>query len=215
MRTTTVRRLGAGLAGLAVVTGGALTLQFHEAPAAHATVDTITISDQNPVVGGTYTVSATVSGWEFGLLCYWQDNGVAITNPAAQVPWPVNHSSASWTPTTPGMHTITLKQGGSSKSLVVNVSSATTTPPTTTTVPPTTTTVPPTTVPPTTTTVPPTTTEPPTTTTTTTVPPTTVPPTTTVPATTTTPGSVGTGSGGTGSAGTLVGGLLSGLFGSS
>ncbi|MEV0461881.1 hypothetical protein AB0I25_02905 [Nocardia tengchongensis] len=202
------RHLGVGLSALAIATGAVSVLVTHEAPAANATVDSITISDQNPVVGHTYTLSANLSGWEFGLLCYWQDNGSAITNPPSKVPWPAYHSSTDWTPTTPGKHTITLKQGGSSNTLVVNVASPTTTvpptttttvpPTTTTTVPPTTTTtVPPTTTtePPTTTTVPPiTTTEPPTTTTvppttTTTVPPTTTtepPTTTTVPPTTTT-----------------------------
>ncbi|MEU1428909.1 hypothetical protein ABZ412_17710, partial [Nocardia sp. NPDC005746] len=191
------RHIGAGLAALAIATGAVSVLVTHEAPEAHATVDSITISGSNWTVGQTYTLSANLSGWEFGLLCYWEDNGNPITNPPSKVPWPAYHSSTDWTPTTPGKHTISLKQGGSTKTLVVNVSSPTTVPPTTTTtVPPTTTTVPPTTttepptttVPPTTTTtVPPvTTTEPPTTTTT--VPPTTTtePPTTTVPPTTTT-----------------------------
>ncbi|MFF0632431.1 hypothetical protein ACFYTS_07995 [Nocardia sp. NPDC004151] len=204
MRTTTVRRLGAGLAGLAVIAGGSLAVATHEAPEAHATVDSITISGSNWTVGQTYTLSANLSGWEFGLLCYWEDNGNPITDPPSKVPWPVNHSSTDWTPTTPGKHTITLKQGSSTNTLIVNVSSPTTTPPTTTTtVPPTTTT----TVPPTTTTtVPPTTTTtvPPTTTTTdpttTTAPPTT---TTTPPTTTTNPPS----GGGTGSANGLPFGL--------
>ncbi|MEU1428910.1 hypothetical protein ABZ412_17715 [Nocardia sp. NPDC005746] len=208
MRTTTVRRLGAGLAGLAVIAGGSLAVATHEAPEAHATVDSITISGSNWTVGQTYTLSANLSGWEFGLLCYWEDNGNPITDPPSKVPWPVNHSSTDWTPTTPGKHTITLKQGSSTNTLIVNVSSPTTTPPTTTTtttVPPTTTTtVPPTTT--TTTTVPPTTTTtvPPTTTTTdpttTTAPPTT---TTTPPTTTTNPPS----GGGTGSANGLPFGL--------
>ncbi|MFD7848202.1 hypothetical protein ACFV4K_35450 [Nocardia sp. NPDC059764] len=196
MRTTTVRRLGAGLAGLAVVTGGALAMQTHEAPAAHATVDSITISGSNWTVGQTYTLSANLSGWEFGLLCYWEDNGNPITDPAAKVPWPAYHSSTDWTPTTAGKHTITLKQGSSTNTLIVNVSTVATTttapPTTTTTVPPTTTT----TVPPTTTT-----TVPPTTTTT---DPTTTPPTTTAPPSTTTPAPSG---GGTGSANGLPFGL--------
>ncbi|MFE5283447.1 hypothetical protein ACFRAQ_00560 [Nocardia sp. NPDC056611] len=197
MRTTTVRRLGAGLAGLAIVTGGSLALATHQAPEAHATVDSITISGSNWTVGQTYTLSADLSGASFGLLVYWEDNGNPITSPASKVPWPPYHSSTDWTPSSAGQHVITLSQGSSTKSLVVNVSSGTTTttapPTTTTTVPPTTTTtVPPTTtttVPPTTTTtVPPTTTTDPTTTTT--VPTTTVPPTTTTPA----PSGGGTGS---------------------
>ncbi|MFE3800381.1 hypothetical protein [Nocardia tengchongensis] len=204
MRTTTARRLGAGLAGLAIVTGGALAMQTHEAPEAHATVDSITISGSNWTVGQTYTLSADLSGASFGLLVYWEDNGSPITSPASKVPWPPYHSSTDWTPSSAGQHVITLSQGSSTKSLVVNVGSGTTTPPTTTTtVPPTTTT----TVPPTTTTtVPPstTTTVPPTTTTTdpttTTAPPTT---TTTPPTTTTNPPS----GGGTGSANGLPFGL--------
>ncbi|MGW4531554.1 hypothetical protein ACWEOI_11445 [Nocardia sp. NPDC004340] len=197
MRTTTVRRLGAGLAGLAVITGGALAIQTHEAPAAHATVDSITISGSNWTVGQTYTLSADLSGASFGLLVYWEDNGNPITSPASKVPWPPYHSSTDWTPNSPGQHVITLSQGSSTKSLVVNVSTVATTttapPTTTTTVPPTTTT----TVPPTTTTtVPPTTT--------TTDPTTTTPPTTTAPPSTTTPAPSG---GGTGSANGLPFGL--------
>ncbi|MFD7848203.1 hypothetical protein ACFV4K_35455 [Nocardia sp. NPDC059764] len=199
------RHLGAGLAVLAIATGAASVLAMHQAPAAHATVDSISISGSNWTVGQTYTLSANLSGWEFGLLCYWEDNGNPITDPAAKVPWPAYHSSTDWTPTTAGKHTITLKQGSSTNTLIVNVSTVATTttapptttttvpPTTTTTAPPTTTTDPTTTVPPTTTTtVPPTTTTvPPTTTTdpTTTVPPTTtttVPPTTTTDPTTTT-----------------------------
>ncbi|MFD6350623.1 hypothetical protein [Nocardia tengchongensis] len=188
MRTTTARRLGAGLAGLAIVTGGALAMQTHEAPEAHATVDSITISGSNWTVGQTYTLSADLSGASFGLLVYWEDNGSPITSPASKVPWPPYHSSTDWTPSSAGQHVITLSQGSSTKSLVVNVGSGTTTPPTTTTtVPPTTTT----TVPPTTTTTDPTTT---------TAPPTT---TTTPPTTTTNPPS----GGGTGSANGLPFGL--------
>ncbi|WP_433668797.1 hypothetical protein ACQP06_32855 [Nocardia sp. CA-136227] len=187
------RHLGAGLAALAIATGAVAVLATHEAPEAHATVDSITISGSNWTVGQTYTLSADLSGASFGLLVYWEDNGNPITSPASKVPWPPYHSSTDWTPTTAGQHNITLKQGSSTKSLIVNVSTVATTttapPTTTTTVPPTTTT----TVPPTTTTtVPPTTTTDPTTTTTvppttTTVPPTTTTdPTTTVPPTTTT-----------------------------
>ncbi|WP_196054819.1 hypothetical protein [Nocardia aurantiaca] len=187
------RHLGIGLAGLAIATGAVTVLTTHEAPAAHAAVDSVSISGSNWTVGNTYTLSANLSGASIGLLVYWSDNGTSLT-PVGKVPWPVGHASLDWTPKTPGQHVITCSQGSTTQTLIVNVSDGTTTPPptTTTTVPPTTTTtVPPTTtttVPPTTTTEPPTTTTVPPTTTTT-VPPTTTtepPTTTTVPPTTTT-----------------------------
>ncbi|QVI23060.1 hypothetical protein KHQ06_09070 [Nocardia tengchongensis] len=121
------RHLGAGLAVLAIATGAASVLATHQAPEAHATVDSITISGSNWTVGQTYTLSADLSGASFGLLVYWEDNGNAITSPASKVPWPPYHSSTDWTPTTPGQHNITLKQGSSTKSLVVNVGSGVTT----------------------------------------------------------------------------------------
>ncbi|MFJ9369071.1 hypothetical protein ACIRRA_32250 [Nocardia sp. NPDC101769] len=207
------RHLGIGLAGLAIATGAVTVLATHEAPAAHATVDSVSISGSNWTVGTSYTLSANLSGASIGLLVYWSDNGNSLT-PVGKVPWPPGHASLDWTPSTPGQHVITCSQGSTTQTLIVNVGDGTTTttvpptttttvpPTTTTTVPPTTTTEPPTTttVPPTTTTVPPTTTtEPPTTTT---VPPTT----TTVPPTTTTTPSGG-GSGGTGSANGLPFGL--------
>ncbi|MGV9410251.1 hypothetical protein ACWDOP_10085 [Nocardia sp. NPDC003693] len=198
------RPLGLGLAGLAVATGVTVVLANPSAPEATAAVDNITISGSDHKVGQTYTLHADLSGASFGLLVYWKANGQAITSPAAQVPWPAYNTSADWTPRTAGAHTITLTQGSSTKSLVVNVTDGwvpTTTPPTTT-VPPTTTEPPVTTTPPVTTeppvtTTPPVTTEPPVTTTppvtteppvTTTPPPvTTTPPTTTEPPVTTTP----------------------------
>ncbi|WP_433563475.1 hypothetical protein ACQP1O_40105 [Nocardia sp. CA-151230] len=201
------RHLGIGLAGLAIATGAVTVLATHEAPAAHASVDSVSISGSNWTVGTSYTLSANLSGASVGLLVYWSDNGSSLT-PVGKVPWPPGHASLDWTPKTPGQHVITCSQGSTTQTLIVNVGDGTTTttvpptttttvpPTTTTTVPPTTTTVPPTTTtePPTTTTVPPTTTtEPPTTTTvpptTTTAPPTTTtepPTTTTVPPTTTT-----------------------------
>ncbi|MFE2995910.1 hypothetical protein ACFXG4_12955 [Nocardia sp. NPDC059246] len=188
------RHLGIGLAGLAIATGAVTVLATHEAPAAHASVDSVSISGSNWTVGTSYTLSANLSGASVGLLVYWSDNGSSLT-PVGKVPWPPGHASLDWTPKTPGQHVITCSQGSTTQTLIVNVGDGTTTttvpPTTTTTVPPTTTT----TVPPTTTTVPPTTTTtvPPTTTTesptTTTVPPTTTtepPTTTTVPPTTTT-----------------------------
>ncbi|MFE2995909.1 hypothetical protein ACFXG4_12950 [Nocardia sp. NPDC059246] len=201
MRITPMgRSLGAGLAGLAIATGAVTVLTTHEAPAAHASVDSVSISGSNWTVGTSYTLSANLSGASIGLLVYWSDNGSSLT-PVGKVPWPPGHASLDWTPSTPGQHIITCSQGSTTQTLIVNVGDGTTTTTTTTTtVPPTTTTtVPPTTtttVPPTTTTVPPTTT--------TTVPTTstTVPPTTT-----TSPGNSGSSGGGTGSANGLPFGL--------
>ncbi|WP_196054820.1 hypothetical protein [Nocardia aurantiaca] len=200
MKITPIGRgLGAGLAGLAIAAGAITVLTTHEAPAAHAAVDSVSISGSNWTVGNTYTLSANLSGASIGLLVYWSDNGDSLT-PVGKVPWPVGHASLDWTPKTPGQHIITCSQGSTTQTLIVNVGDGTTTTPptTTTTVPPTTTTTAP---PTTTTTVPPTTTTtvPPTTTT---VPPTT---TTTVPPTTTT--SPGNSDGGTGSANGLPFGL--------
>ncbi|WP_198347833.1 hypothetical protein [Nocardia terrae] len=219
------RHIGVGLAGLAIATGAIGVLTTHEAPAAHANVDSVTISGSNWTVNNTYTLHASLSGASFGLLVYWADNGNSLT-PVGKVPWPPYNASLDWTPKTPGQHTLTCTQNGVTQSVTVTVSDGTTTttvPPTTTTVPPTTTTTAPptttttapptttTTAPPTTTTAPPTTTEPPTTTTvpptTTTAPPTTTtePPTTTTVPTTTTPAP--SGGGGTGSANGLPFGL--------
>ncbi|MFE3053811.1 hypothetical protein [Nocardia sp. NPDC059239] len=204
MRITPMgRSLGAGLAGLAIATGAVTVLTTHEAPAAHASVDSVSISGSNWTVGTSYTLSANLSGASIGLLVYWSDNGSSLT-PVGKVPWPPGHASLDWTPSTPGQHIITCSQGSTTQTLIVNVGDGTTT---TTTVPPTTTT----TVPPTTTTtVPPTTTTTVPPTTTTTVPPTTVPPTTTTtvpPTTTTSPGNSGSSGGGTGSANGLPFGL--------
>ncbi|MGW4354707.1 hypothetical protein ACWELJ_21760 [Nocardia sp. NPDC004582] len=178
------RALGAGLAGLTVTSAAAITVAL--APAASATVDVITISDSAPTAGGTYTLSADLSGASFGLVVNWNDNGASLTDGVGIMPWPPYHSSVTWKPTTPGQHIITASQGSSTQTLIVNVAGGTTTPPTTTTAPaaPTTT-----------------------------APSTTTAPTTTKPSTGG-GGSIGSGSA-TGSAGKLVGGLLSGLFGSS
>lgn len=175
--TTTGRRVSAALAGLTVA--GATAVVVATSPTAAATVDNITISGEEIVVGQTYSLHADLSGASFGLLVTWRDNGQAMTTPEAKVPWPVYNSSIDWTPQTPGQHTISLTQGSSTKTLIVNVGtgSGTTTPPTTT---------PPTTTPPVTT------------------PPVTTPPTTTKPSS----GSGGSGSGGSGSAGKILGGLL-------
>ncbi|MEC3919607.1 hypothetical protein [Nocardia sp. CDC160] len=181
------RVIGAGLAALTVT--GAAAMAVTMSPAANATVDTITVSDNSPVVGGSYTLYADLSGASIGLLVNWNDNGQSLTKGVGIVPWPVGHSSVTWQPTTPGQHIITASQGSSTQTLILNVSDGSGTP-TTTTAPPTTTT---------------------------TVPPTSTP--ATSQPSTSQPGNGGSGSGGTGSAtgsaGTLVGALLRGLFGSS
>ncbi|WP_067716667.1 hypothetical protein [Nocardia yamanashiensis] len=138
-------RIGVGIAGLAVAAGAALVVG--NSPDAAATVDAISISSNDLRVGQTYDLQATLSGASVGLLIYWADNGEALTDPAAQVPMPPGHSSASWTPKTAGQHVITATQGGNTKSLVVTVTDGSTTVPPTTTVPPSTTTAPPTTKP--------------------------------------------------------------------
>ncbi|MEC3951509.1 hypothetical protein VMT65_00540 [Nocardia sp. CDC153] len=197
MRSTPSGRvIGAGLA--AVTLTGAATLAVTMSPAANATVDTISVSDTAPVVGGSYTLYADLSGASIGLLVNWNDNGQSLTKGVGIIPWPVGHSSVTWQPTTPGQHIITASQGSSTQTLILNVTdgsgtTTTTAPPTTTTAPPTTTTTPPTGT------------------------PTTTQPTTSQPSN----GGSGSGSGSggtgsaTGSAGTLVGALLRGLFGSS
>ncbi|MGN2635658.1 hypothetical protein ACTD5D_05570 [Nocardia takedensis] len=152
----TRRRVAVGLAGLTTAAAVAVL-----AGPAHATVESVTVSGADHKINQTYTLRAEVGGASFGLLVYWSDNGEAIAPP--KVPWPVGESSIDWTPKTAGQHVLTASQGGSTKSVVVTVTSGATTPPTTTTPPPTTTTPPPTTTtpPPTTTTPPPTTTTPP------------------------------------------------------
>ncbi|MFD7848201.1 hypothetical protein ACFV4K_35445 [Nocardia sp. NPDC059764] len=137
------RSITAGMAGLTVASAAAVAVAL--APGANATVDVITVSDSAPTVGGTYTLSADLSGASIGLLVNWNDNGASLTDGVGIIPWPVGHSSVTWKPTTPGQHIITASQGSSTQTLIVNVAGGTTTPPTTT--PPTTTTAPTTTAP--------------------------------------------------------------------
>ncbi|AYF73531.1 hypothetical protein D7D52_06285 [Nocardia yunnanensis] len=183
----TGRVIGAGLAAATVAGGAAIALAV--SPAANATVDTISSSSTTPVVGGTYTLSADLSGASVGLLVAWADNGANLTDPAQIVPWPAGHTSVTWKPTTAGQHVITLNQGDSTKSLVLTVTDngagGTTTTAPTTTAPPAATTTPPTST-----------------------------PATTAPGSGSGTGSFGSGSA-TGSAGALISGLLRGLFGSS
>ncbi|MEV0033144.1 hypothetical protein [Nocardia sp. NPDC050793] len=109
------RRIGTGLAGFAA----AAAVAVFAAPQAHATVDSITVSGADHTIDTTYTLRAKLSGAGIGLLVYWSDNGDQITGP--KVPWPVGESSVSWTPKTPGQHLITASQGGSTKTIVVQV----------------------------------------------------------------------------------------------
>ncbi|WP_405134492.1 hypothetical protein [Nocardia sp. NBC_01388] len=114
----TTRTAGAGITGfaaLAVV--AALT-----APTACAAVDTVSVSGSNYQVGTQYTISADLSGASVGLLVYFSDNGNFIGSP--KIPSPPGHSSISWTPSDKGQHILTVSQGNSTQSTIVNVSDA-------------------------------------------------------------------------------------------
>lgn len=109
------RRLGAGVAGFAA----AASIAVFAAPNAGAAVETLTVSGTNHEINKEYTLSATVGGAGIGLLVYWSDNGKDISG--AKVPMPVGHASFPWTPTTAGKHLLTCSQGGSTKTIEVNV----------------------------------------------------------------------------------------------
>ncbi|MEU6585197.1 hypothetical protein [Nocardia sp. NPDC046763] len=112
-----VRRIGAGVAGLATTAAVAVLA----APQAAATVDSVAISGSAPYTINTgYTLTANLSGAGIGLLVYWSDNGTSLT-PAGKVPWPIGYSSIDWKPTTAGQHMITASQGGNTKTIIVNV----------------------------------------------------------------------------------------------
>ncbi|MFI2559329.1 hypothetical protein [Nocardia farcinica] len=118
MSITTQRglgRIGSTVAGLTAATA----IVVFAAPHANATVASVTVSGATHQLGQTYTLKAKLSGASIGLLVYWTDNGQDISGP--KVPWPVGESSIEWTPTTPGQHLITASQGGSTKTVVVNV----------------------------------------------------------------------------------------------
>ena len=109
-------RLGAGLAGVAATA----TIAVFAAPQAAATVNSITVSGSATYTINTqYDLTAKLGGAGIGLLVYWSDNGKDISGP--KVPWPVGEAHFSWTPTTAGQHLITCSQGGSTKTLIVNV----------------------------------------------------------------------------------------------
>ncbi|WP_054815946.1 hypothetical protein [Nocardia arizonensis] len=113
--STIIRRLEAGLTGVAAMAAATVLL----APSAHATVDSVTVSGTTHLINTEYTLTAQLSGASIGLLVYWSDNGENITGP--KVPWPVGVSTINWTPTTKGQHIITAAQGGSTKTVIVNV----------------------------------------------------------------------------------------------
>ncbi len=110
-----VRRAGLGATGFAALAAAAVLA----APAALASVDTVTVEGSGYTVGKEYTISVTVSGAAAGLLVYYSDNGDFIGSP--KVPWPPGKSSIAWTPGTTGQHTITVEQGGFTRSVVVEV----------------------------------------------------------------------------------------------
>ncbi|MFF2557818.1 hypothetical protein ACFVUS_42965 [Nocardia sp. NPDC058058] len=110
------RRLGSSVAGIAT----AAAIVVLAAPQASATVDAITVSGSDPhTINTEYTLTANLSGAGIGLLVYWTDNGNDLSGP--KVPWPVGFSSITWKPTTPGQHLLTASQGGSTKTIAVNV----------------------------------------------------------------------------------------------
>ncbi|WP_054815945.1 hypothetical protein [Nocardia arizonensis] len=111
------RSRGSGL-GLTVF-AAATAVTVLAAPSASAAVDSVTVSGTGYVVGSTYTIEAQLSGASAGLLVYFSDNGEFIGAP--QVPWPPGHASISWKPSTAGQHIITVEQGGSTKTTVVDV----------------------------------------------------------------------------------------------
>ncbi|WP_067716669.1 hypothetical protein [Nocardia yamanashiensis] len=110
-----LRRTGIGATGIAALAAAAVLA----APAALASVDTVTVEGSGYTVGKEYTISVTVSGAPAGLLVYYSDNGDFIGKP--KVPWPPGKSSTAWTPSTAGKHTITVEQGGFTRSVVVDV----------------------------------------------------------------------------------------------
>ncbi|MBF6211365.1 hypothetical protein IU433_07405 [Nocardia puris] len=109
---------GAGLTAFAAV--AAVTVLA--APAAHAAVTSVSVDGGNHRVGQTYTITAKVGGASGGLLVYFSVNGEFIGAP--KVPWPPGTATIEWTPSQPGEHIITVEQGGSTKSIMVDVGKA-------------------------------------------------------------------------------------------
>ncbi|MGN2635656.1 hypothetical protein ACTD5D_05560 [Nocardia takedensis] len=118
MGNTSVRG-GLAAAALAAVA----TVAVATAPSASAAVDAVAVEGSgNHVVGTTYTIQARLTGASAGLLVYFSDNGEFIGAP--QVPWPPGQAQIVWKPSTPGQHILTVEQGGSVRSTVVNVTAA-------------------------------------------------------------------------------------------
>ncbi|NNH74727.1 hypothetical protein HLB23_33590 [Nocardia uniformis] len=122
MRTTrsrnTARRAGVGITGFAAMAAAVVLT----APSAFAAVESVSVDGSDYRVGGEYTISATLGGASVGLLVYFSDNGEFIGAP--KVPWPPGKSSITWKPETTGQHILTVEQGGTHKSVVVNVKDA-------------------------------------------------------------------------------------------
>lgn len=117
--TSSIRRgAGVGLTAFAAATAVAVLT----APSAHAAVQSVSVDGSNHKVGSTYTITADVGGASGGLLVYFSDNGEFIGGP--KVPWPPGSATIEWKPSTPGEHIITVEQGGSTKSIMVEVSKA-------------------------------------------------------------------------------------------
>ncbi|MEV6388497.1 hypothetical protein [Nocardia xishanensis] len=119
MTSLSIIRRGAG-AGLTALAATAVTVLA--APSASAAVQSVSVEGSDHKVGTTYTITAEVGGASGGLLVYFSDNGEFIGAP--KVPWPPGSSTIEWKPSTPGQHIITVEQGGSTKSIVVEVSKA-------------------------------------------------------------------------------------------
>lgn len=111
-------RAGVGITGFAALAAVAVLT----APSALATVETVSVDGSEHRVGSEYTISATLGGASVGLLVYFSDNGEFIGSP--KVPWPPGHSSITWKPESAGQHIITVEQGGTHKSVVVQVKDA-------------------------------------------------------------------------------------------
>ncbi|MET8774384.1 hypothetical protein AB0H49_22990 [Nocardia sp. NPDC050713] len=117
--TSSIRRgAGVGLTAFAAATAVAVLT----APSAYAAVQSVSVDGSNHKVGSTYTITADVGGASGGLLVYFSDNGEFIGGP--KVPWPPGTATIEWKPSTPGEHIITVEQGGSTKSIMVEVSKA-------------------------------------------------------------------------------------------
>ncbi|UGT39268.1 hypothetical protein LTV02_24710 [Nocardia yamanashiensis] len=116
--STFSHRMGAAVTSVAAAAAVAVIA----APQAQATVDAVAISGAAPYkIDTEYTLTANLSGAGIGLLVYWTDNGEKLEPKAGQVPWPVGEASIKWKPATAGQHLITAAQGGSTKTITVNV----------------------------------------------------------------------------------------------